>query len=72
MPRTRLRISCVHCGRPVALVGGMSLSVLTLLATHLQRRHPGEKLGAHPGEDAILSHFAITPVDPDDEPPNAA
>src|SRR5207249_1877957 len=46
--------SCVHCGRPVALVGGISLSVLTLLATHLQRRHPGEKLGAHPGEDAIV------------------
>ena len=62
MPRTRLRISCVHCGRPVALVGDISLSVLTLLATHLQRRHPGEKLGAHPGEDAILSGY-----DPSDE-----
>ena len=72
MPRTRLRISCVHCGRPVALVGDISLSVLTLLATHLQRRHPGEQLGAHPGEDAILSHLAITPVNPGSEPPDAA
>ena len=68
----RLRISCVHCGRPVALVGDISLSVLTLLATHLQRRHPGEQVGAHPGEDAILSHFAITPVNPGSEPPDAA
>src|SRR5206468_4777610 len=72
MPRTRLRISCVHCGRRVALVGDVSLSVLTLLATHLQRRHPGEQLEAHPGKDAILSHFAITPVNPGYEPPDAA
>src|SRR5207244_9732872 len=50
-PKTRLRISCVHCGRPVTLVCDISLSVL---ATHLRRRHPREQLGAHPGEDAIL------------------
>ena len=57
MSRTRLRISCVHCGRPVALVGDISLSVLTLLATHLPaaasrreargatRRHRGPRRG---------------------------
>jgi len=72
MSGTRLRISCRHCRRPVALVHDLRLSTLTVMATHLRRFHPQEQLGDDPTRDAILSHFAITPVDPNSEPPNAA
>ena len=68
----RLRIACVHCRRAVAFVREVGLSALVAMATHLRRFHPKERLGADPSRDVILSHFSITPAEPDDEPPNAA
>ncbi len=68
---TRLLVSCVHCHRTVAQVPDVGLATLTVMATHLRRRHREEPLGEQPSRDAILSHFSITPA-PDDEPPDAA
>lgn len=70
MPGTRLRIVCVHCRRTVAQVHDIGLSALTVMATHLQRRHPEEPLGAQPSRDTILAHFSI--IAADGEPPDVA
>ncbi len=72
MAGTRLLVSCVHCHRTVAQVPDVGLITLTVMATHLRRRHREEQLGEQPSRDVILSHFSITPADPDDEPPAVA
>ncbi|TMB18116.1 MAG: hypothetical protein E6J71_13150 [Deltaproteobacteria bacterium] len=72
MAASRLRVVCIHCRRPLAQVHDVGLSTLTVMTTHLRRRHPEEQLGYDPTRDAILRHFTITPMDPDDDPPNAA
>ena len=72
MAGTRLLISCRHCHRPVALVRDVGVTALTVMASHLRRLHPQEELGKHPGPEAILPHFRITPAGPDDDPPDTA
>ncbi len=72
MAGTRRLISCRHCHRPIALVHDVGETALTVMATHLRGLHPQEEVGEHPGPEAILPHFRITPAGSDDDPPDTA
>ena len=44
----------------------------TAMADHLRERHPEQRVSAAAGLGDVLDHYRVTPMDPDDAPPEAA
>ena len=73
MKGQRFLVSCLHCKRIIAMVGGVvDAERLHQVRAHLLACCPDAVEGSSPAIEATLRHFRAVPIDSDALPPDAA
>ena len=67
----RFEVACKRCPMRLA-VDRIRDAEATALAGHLRARHPELGVSRPAALGDVLDHYRVTPMDPDDAPPEAA
>jgi hypothetical protein len=68
---TVFEVTCLRCAMRF-VVDRIRDAEATAMADHLRERHPELRVGEASALGAVLEHYRVTPMDPDDVPPPEA